>query len=818
MDRSGIRRVALPRRRGTTFWSTLGIAAGAIVVAQSVSSLALPRNPSANYGLDWVLLSLAALAVLLCWRLKIDATRPTSGAGADIRRLDELPCQIAIAGGNGRPAWANQRHLQFLGIDAAQLSGDGWLEAIHADDRSSAIAAWSHSASANVTQEIEYRMRRGDGVFCWFHVHIEPLQSGDQGTPVRALGIMTEISRWKSIEQALRDNEQSLGQFIDNVPTMIWRADPTGELEYVNRRCYEFHGIKAEEQTRERWLHLVHPDDRNMVATSWRTALDAATPLDVTYRYLRKDGVYRWMAVRASPLLNEQGKALSWYGVHTDITTQKDTEHALRNSERRLNLLIETMPAMCWRTTAQGDVDFVNRRTLEVLGTDVSAVARFSWIENIHPEDLPAMMQQWHRCIETKKSFEAIYRYKYADGRYHWSRVTAAPLCDEDTGTIISWYGAHVDIDEHIKAQELLKERARELRGFLDALPGLAWRATPKGEMQYANQQCIAYTGVPFTHLSQFGWQHTVHPDDLDHVLKTWQHSAETGEPFRVINRYRRFDGVYRWFDSRANPFRDEKGEIKNWYGINLDIDESKKTEEQLRLATAKLAQASQAAAIGELSATIAHEITQPLAAVITNGEACANWLSGPSPNLARAKGSAEAIVRNGESAAAVIKRIRALFKHAPPATEQLDLNDVIREVVHLMSDELNRKAIRIETDLEADLPRLRADRVQIQQVLINLVQNAIDSMDSLTGDPRVVRLHSHQPAPNTVGVRVLDRGCGFSDEEKIFEPFFTTKDKGLGVGLSVCRSIIEAHGGELRATLNDDQGATVEFLIPMER
>jgi PAS domain S-box-containing protein len=523
------------------------------------------------------------------------------------------------------------------------------------------------------------------------------------------------------------------------------------------------------------------------------------------------------MAVRASPLLGEQMQVLSWYGVHTDITEQKETEHALRDSERRLNLLIETVPAMCWRTTPHGEVDFVNQRCIDVLGMDANALAQFHWIENIHEEDLPSMMRQWLSCIEKAKPFEDIYRYKYADGRYHWTRVTCAPLCDEKTGAIISWYGAHVDIDDQINTQELLRERARELHAILDAMPGLAWRASPAGEMQYANRQCTAYTGVAFEQLAQFGWQHTVHPEDLDYVMEAWRHSAETGQPFRVINRYRRFDGVYRWFEARANPFRDELGGINYWYGINLDIDDNKKTEETLRVVQTKLTRASQIATIGELAATIAHEINQPLAAVASNAEACLNWLAGDPPNLPRVRASAEAIVRNGQSAAAVISRVRALFKHSPPATEPLDANAAILEVLQMMEGELRRKATRVETQLAAELPLIWADRVQVQQVLINLVQNAIDSMDALTEEPKVLRLASNVAPPNAVAISVRDFGEGFTDAEKIFEPFFTTKEKGLGIGLSVCRSIIEAHGGKLYASLNEAPGATFEFTIPVD-
>jgi PAS domain S-box-containing protein len=811
-----IRRGMMPRRSSIAFWSTVGVTAGAVVAAQALFSISLLKY-SRSQAFDWILLGLATLAAFLCRRFKLDAERLASTAGATFHLLDEFPFPIAIAGDNGVPEMANRRYREFLGMSEADLVGNGWLQAVHADDRAAAVKAWEESRVKSEAREVQYRLRRSDGTFCWFHVHIEPLKPRQRQSHC-TLGVMTEISRWKSLELALRNNEESLKQLIDTVPTMIWRTDPTGELDYVNRRCYEFHGLDASVQQQERWLNQIHVDDREMVARSWHAALAAGSPLDVTYRYRRKDGVFRWMAVRAEPLLDEQGEILSWYGIHTDITSQKDTEQALRESERRLNLILETMPAMCWRTSPQGEVDFVNRRSLEVLGTDVGAVAQFSWIDKVHPDDLSSMMQQWHRSIEAIQPFDSIYRYKYADGRYHWSRVTAAPLCNEETGEIISWYGAHVDIDEQIKAQELLKERARELRAILDAMPGLAWRASPTGEMLYANQQCTEYTGVSFADLAQFGWQHTVHPDDLDHVLKRWRQSAETGEPFRVVNRYRRFDGIYRWFDARANPFRDEHGAITDWYGINLDIDESKKNEDKLRLATAKLARASQVAAIGELSATIAHEINQPLAAVITNAEACLNWLSAEAPNLARAKSSAEAIARNGESAAAVIKRVRALFKQAPPIVEPLELNDVIREVVHLMADELKRKKTQIKAELDPELPLVRVDRVQIQQVLINLVQNAIDSMESVVEESRDIHLYSHRPTHAAVGVRMRDQGCGFADAEKIFEPFFTTKDKGLGVGLSVCRSIIEAHGGSLRASLNEDRGATVEFTIPVQR
>jgi C4-dicarboxylate-specific signal transduction histidine kinase len=247
---------------------------------------------------------------------------------------------------------------------------------------------------------------------------------------------------------------------------------------------------------------------------------------------------------------------------------------------------------------------------------------------------------------------------------------------------------------------------------------------------------------------------------------------------------------------------------------VNWEMD-SLVREEALRTMRARLEYATQLATLAELSAAIAHEVNQPLAAVAANAAACLRWLSDTPPNLERARLTAERIVRDANSASDVVNRVRALFKHSTVATVPLNVNEVIEEVRQLMLDEASGGNVRIETDLEPDLPRTLADRVQMQQVIVNLVRNGIEAMDSTRDLLKLLSIRSRRDGSN-VRVDVCDRGSGLRDPENVFKPFFTTKKTGMGMGLAICRSIIEAHRGRLWATQNEGWGTTFCFTLPI--
>jgi hypothetical protein len=260
----------------------------------------------------------------------------------------------------------------------------------------------------------------------------------------------------------------------------------------------------------------------------------------------------------------------------------------------------------------------------------------------------------------------------------------------------------------------------------------------------------------------------------------------------------------------------DAQGRVTQWYGLLIDIDERKNVEETLRRTQTLLSRATQIATVGELSASIAHEINQPLGAVVANGYACLRWISTETPNLAKAREAAERIVRDGKATGEVVARIRALFKRTKVQHVVLDLNNLINEVIQLVGAESSRRSVTIEAELQRDLQSVLGDRVQIQQLILNLLMNGLDAMDSVTDRTKKIVIRSQQDTLTTALVDIEDNGMGLTDCEKAFEPFFTTKENGMGMGLAICRSVVEGHNGRLWATPNETFGTTFRFTLPL--
>ncbi len=250
---------------------------------------------------------------------------------------------------------------------------------------------------------------------------------------------------------------------------------------------------------------------------------------------------------------------------------------------------------------------------------------------------------------------------------------------------------------------------------------------------------------------------------------------------------------------------------------LRQEITDRKRAEEALRSSQERLSRAIQTATVGEFAAAIAHEVNQPLAAVITNGQACLRWLAAQPPGIAKAQEAAERIVRDSKEAGEVVRRIRALFKQAATEKIELDVNELIGEVLHLLTGETARKSVAVETDLGRDLAPVAGDRVQLQQLVFNLLLNAIEAMDQVVDRPKILFIGSKQPSPETILVEVRDCGPGIREPDKIFEAFFTTKENGMGMGLAICRSIIDAHRGRLWAASGEGVGASFSFTLPVQ-
>ena len=624
-----------------------------------------------------------------------------------------------------------------------------------------------------------------------------------------------DISEKKRAEEALRASERDLSAIINTIPMFAWSTLPDGFCDFLNQRWLDYAGFTAEEARGWGWAAAIHPDDATGLAEYWQVALASGSRVDVEARMRRFDGEYRWFLFRASPLRDLAGNIVKWYGTNTDIDDRKRAEEALRANERNFRLIVDTMPALVCTMTPQGEVELVNRQIHEYFGLTLEQLKNWSMIGAVAEEDLPDVVARWRHSVATGEPYDIEHRIRRSDGMHRWFHVRGLPLRDAE-GRILRWYILLIDVEDRRRAEDALRASERDLSRIIETIPGMVWCAASDGRINYLNQRLLDYSGSTLADWASAGWADFLHPDDTVPVVEAWSRAVAKGGTFEIQCRFRRSDGAYRWFQVLGDAARDIEGAVTRWYGLLLDIDDRKLMEETLRTTEARLSRATQIATVGELSASIAHEINQPLAAVVASGHACVRFLTAQPPNVARAHEAAESIVRDGKEAGEVVRRIRALFKHAPVEKAMLNLNEVIGEVLRLLASETSKRQVAVATDLMHDLPMVPGDRVQLQQVLLNLLLNGIEAMDSVHDRSRKLTVRSAQEEPSTVLVEIRDNGAGLDNPDKVFEAFVTTKQNGMGMGLTICRSIVEAHNGRLWAVSAEGAGATFCFSLPV--
>jgi PAS domain S-box-containing protein len=490
-----------------------------------------------------------------------------------------------------------------------------------------------------------------------------------------------------------------------------------------------------------------------------------------------------------------------------EIAERQRIEKDLRRSEDHLRLVIDTIPELVWSKFSDGSADFLNQRFRDYTGLAVEKGLGEGWLKVFHPEDPASSVEMWRAVFAVGEPFELEARLRRADGKYHWFLLRGAPLRDA-TGRIVKWYGTSTDINDR-------KEAEGEFRALIDAIPQQIWSGSQDGSLDFCNAQWRAYTGLTLEELKGEGWQRILHSEDRDRVLNAWRESVTTGTPYEQEERHRGGDGQYRWFLARGVPLRDATGRIVRWYGTNTDIEDRKRAEWALQEVQASLSHVTRMTAMGELVAAIAHEVNQPLAAIVTNANFCLRQFASATADSNKLREAISEIVHDSTRASAVISRIRALLQKRLPERIALDTNEIIHEVVVLLRREITRNRVSLRIDISADLPRVKGDRVQLQQVLINLVMNGIDAMRPVMDRPPELLIKSAAHAEGVL-IQVQDSGPGIAPEvaDRIFEPFFTLKSEGIGMGLSISRSIVESHGGRLWAETVSG-GALFQFTLP---
>jgi PAS domain S-box-containing protein len=608
---------------------------------------------------------------------------------------------------------------------------------------------------------------------------------------------------------------------LQHLPVSAWTLKPDGTPDFVNQVWLEFSGQTLDfvRSHPEAWMTAVHPEDRERASKAFWEGVRSGRGFAFETRSLRaRDGTWRWHLSQAVVLRDPEGKVLRFVGTTTDIDDQKRAQEELRASEGRLRRVIDTIPTLAWCNRADGPNEFLSKSWHQYTGLSPEEAHGWGWQAAFHPEDLPPLMKSWQQLLVSGESGEIEARLRRHDGEYRWFLIRVAPFRD-DTGTILRWYGTSTDIHDRKLADQALRASEHNLRQILDGIPGFVFvaKVSPAGQVDLPNQRFLDYFGRTLEEVNAWSTNDLVHPDDLPRVIAEVTHSFTTGAPYNNELRYRRADGVYRWFQVRILPERDADGRITRWYGLLTDIDDRKRAEDALNELRSELAHVARVSSLGALTASIAHEVNQPLTAIVSGASACLRILSADSPNIDGVREAARGLIRDSKRASEVILRLRALFTKKEAPAENIDLNEAAREVIALCSGELQRNRVVLRQELANDLPPITGDRVQLQQVVLNLLRNASDAMNAVEDRPRELVIRTEKEDGDCVRLTVQDTGVGIpsQDMERLFEAFYTTKSDGMGIGLSVSRSIIERHSGRLWAIPNNGPGATFLFSLP---
>jgi PAS domain S-box-containing protein len=621
-----------------------------------------------------------------------------------------------------------------------------------------------------------------------------------------------EVTRLK---EALRESERTSYWVVDNIPGLVALLTTDGDVQFVNRQILEYTGQTLEELKHWGTNGTVHPEDLPHVIQVFTQSIASGSPYEIVQRLRRSDSVYRWFQNNGFPLREASGHIVSWCVLLTDIDERKRAEEALAASERNLKLIIDTIPALAWSARPDGNADFFNQHYLDFIGLSAEQASGWGWTAAVHPEDLNGLTATWQRVMASEAPGEAEARLRRSDREYRWFLFRVNPLRDEHRN-IVKWYGINTDIEDRKRAEAELR---RAYDSFSDAQ-----RLSKTGSFitdllvdnhNWSEEAFRIFEFDPATKVSVQRIRDIIHPDDLplfDSVIARGMTGTDVNFGFRIVTA----SGVVKHVRGVAHVIEKVEGRPM-FIGALQDVTERVVAEEALNRARSELAHVARITTVSALTASIAHEVNQPLSGIVTNAGTCLRMLAADPPDIDGARETARRTIRDGNRASDVITRLRALFSKKEFTLESLDLNETIREVIVLSMSDLQRNRVALQSELADDLPRVTGDRVQLQQVILNLLRNASDAMVRVDDRPRQLLVRTERENGDRVRVTVRDAGVGVDRQsmDKLFEAFYTTKSGGMGIGLSVSRSIVERHHGRLWVEPNDGPGATFSFSIP---
>lgn len=771
--------------------------------------------------------------------------------------VDSIPGGIEVLSPTGAVEAVNEHVARYFGKTAEELKRTGLNGLIHPEDLQDVLNTAKHSTATGHPFEAEMRFLGAHGQYRWFHVRGLPLRDAN-GRIARWYALHIDVDDRKRVEQALRESERNSKLAIDTIPALAWSARPDGSAEFFSQHYLDYVGLSAEQAQGWGWTMAVHPDDLSGLAATWQAIMASGERGEAEARLRRFDGEYRWLLFRASPLRNESGSIVKWYGVNTDIDDRKRAETNLAREKHLLEMIASGSPvrdvlgALCKMVEEAGPGCYCDVHPVDWSGPSIEySVAHSLPASYTDPiaglslsgESLPCAIAVRQKVQVVAEDIDTDPRWRGSSVRTHvlehglrsvWStpiyakdgsvlgtlclyqRQPASPSPQHQSLIAHATHLASIAIERSRTEAALRRSEAFLAEGqHLARMGNFSWRVAT-GEITWSEQlyRIFEFDSGGLVTLDLIASR--VHPEDMPLLADMVERATRGESDFEYQHRIVLPDHSIKHLHLIAHRSRDDPGQME-YIGAVLDISQRRLAEEALSKARSELAHVSRATSLGAMTASIAHEVNQPLSGIITNASTCLRMLAADPPNIEVARETARRTIRDGNRAADVIARLRALFSKRAASIEPVDLNEAAREVIALAWSDLQRSRVVLRTELADRLPLVAGDRVQLQQVLMNLLRNAADAMSSVDDRPRLLVIRTEPDAADHVRLAVQDAGTGFAPHrtEQIFEPFFTTKRDGMGIGLSVSRSIIEGHNGRLWAQANDGPGVTFSFSIP---
>src|ERR1700694_4761435 len=742
-----------------------------------------------------------------------------TGLEQELRFLvDTIPTLVWTAGSEGDIGYVNKRLLEYLGAPLDEIIGNGGVEKVHQDDVAFKTRTWLANIESRPAPEAVCRFRGADGQYRWFAVSGAPLKAGD-GRVLRWYGVMIDIDDRRKAEEAIRESEYKLRQIIETVPGHLWSTQPDGEPTQLNQRMLDYSGMRFEDFQHGGWETFIHPGDFAETAKAFYHAIQTGTPYQGVMRLRRADGEFRWHDARCEPLRDRQGRIVQWYGLSVDIDEGQKGEDRLRRSEA---YLAEAQRLSHTGSAVYNDTEILywSEEASRIWGFDPlrGIPSREAVWQRIHPDDLDRANENIEHAVREKRSRANAFRIILPDGTVKHVEATNYPVFSA-SGELLGIVATVIDVTERKRAEQALRESEGKFRDYAETASDWFWEIGPDYKFTLLTEN--AFGSRPADRIGTACWDHAL---DLETEPEKWRlvwATLDARKSFRdFVYCVLRGNGSPMYVKASGKPVFDANGGFRGYRGTGTDVTaliRAQEEHERLRQLESDLAHMNRLSMMGELAASLAHEIAQPIATARNNARAAMHFLDRSPPDPDHVKEALACVVDDADRAGEILDRIRDHIKKAPPRKERVDLNHAITDVIALAQGVIIENGVSVQTRLTDGLPHVQADCVQVLQVVLNLILNAVEAMSSVKKGVRELAISTEQHQADGVLVAVRDSGPGIDPGhlDRVFDAFYTTKSSGVGMGLSICRSIINTHGGRLWADVNASGGALFQFTLP---